>query len=354
MFFEAEKILAEGIAKMAFPSAAYAAGCKNEIYLKGVLGNRQEYPEKIKADINTLYDMASVTKIVCTSMIALRFIEDGKLLLTDTLDRYYDMTDAPELRRNVTVQQLMTHTSGITPHIALRRFVSNPEESYDAVIKSLPVCRPGEQVYYSCMGYILLEGILVKIAGKNLEELSKEYVFNPLRMEKSCFNPVEDNVVTTEYSNLRNTYIKGNVHDENAFFRGGVSGNAGLFSCISDMVNFARMTSCRGVFEGKRYVSSRMFDLAIHNLTPGMSEARGLGFQLSADGITFPGGDLFSAGSYGHTGFTGTSVFVDKETGFWILLLTNAVHCGRDKTEYFRYRRKFHNAVISEYFKKHI
>ncbi len=353
MFCNAEQILSEGVNEKAFPSAAYAVGCKNEVFLKGVLGNRQELPTKIKADIDTLYDMASLTKVVCTTMIALKFIESGKLLLTDTLDKYYDMTDAPDGRAGVTVKQLMTHTSGITPHIALSKYAADPRGKNEVIIKSEPVCRPGEQVYYSCMGYMLLADILEKISDKSLDELACEYVFVPLKMERSGFNPNEENVAATEFSSVRNTYIKGKVHDENAYFLGGVSGNAGLFSCVSDMINYARMISCRGVFEGKQYISSRMFDIAVHNFTSGKAEARGLGFQLCAEDITFPGGDLFSVGSYGHTGFTGTSVFADNETGLWILLLTNAVHYGRDKTKYFCYRRKFHNAVVSEFFKKH-
>ena len=216
MFCNAEQILSEGVNEKAFPSAAYAVGCKNEVFLKGVLGNRQELPTKIKADIDTLYDVASLTKVVCTTMIALKFIESGKLLLTDTLDKYYDMTDAPDGRAGVTVKQLMTHTSGITPHIALSKYAADPRGKNEVIIKSEPVCRPGEQVYYSCMGYMLLADILEKISDKSLDELACEYVFVPLKMERSGFNPKEENVAATEFSSVRKTYIKGKGHDENA------------------------------------------------------------------------------------------------------------------------------------------
>lgn len=368
MFENAKEILKEGIDKCAYPSAAFAIGCRDEIYLNDVLGYRQVFPEKISADTDTLYDMASLTKLICTTMVALRLIEDGKLLLTDTLKDFFNTENAPQGRADVTVKHLMMHTSGITPHIALWRHelfsgedyrggvivdsARDKEKIYKIIIESEPFCKVGEQVYYSCMGYILLCGIIEKITGESLDKLCRKYVFKTLDMHSTCFNPTVDNVATTEYSSLRGKYIKGEVHDENAHFQGGVSGNAGVFSNLHDMSNFAKMLACRGIFNGEHYISERMFDIAIKNYTHGMNESRGLGFQLKPEFSSFHGGDLLSDGSYGHTGFTGTSLFVDRECGLWILLMTNTVHFGRDKTQFFRYRRRFYNSVVSEYFKK--
>lgn len=348
MYKRSVELLREGIEEGAFPSASYAIGKGNDIYLCDVMGYSAVYPEKVVADIHTLYDMASLTKLIAPTMIALKLIEEGKLTLLDTLQMYYDMSCAVPGREQVNILQLMTHTSGITPHIPLYNKISDPKDRYKAILQSDPYCKPGEQVYYSCMGYMLLAGILEEIGGKPLDELAKEYVFEPLGMKNTCYNPTNSNVVTTEYSGLHKEYIKGHVHDENAYFLGGVSGNAGIFSDICDMTIFARMLALHGKLDGQSYISKRTFDVSVKNYTPGKNEARGLGFQLKPDNGGCACGDLFSVGSYGHTGFTGTSLYVDSETGLWAVLLTNAVHYGRDKTKFFRYRRAFYNTVAAE------
>jgi CubicO group peptidase (beta-lactamase class C family) len=259
----------------------------------------------------------------------------------------------------------MTHSSGISPHLALWRLIP-PElvETADfdsaaarTILSSAPVCGVGEQVHYSCMGYILLQKILERVGGRGLDMLARELVFAPLGMASTGYLPFGDNrnhpeadAAATELSPLHGYYIRGHVHDENAHFLGGVSGNAGVFSTLEDCVRFAQMLSLRGEIPdgtGHRLLSRRIFDLAVQDYTKGKNESRGLGLQLRPPlPALSAAGDLFAYGSYGHTGFTGTSLYVDAETGVWAVLLTNAVHLGRDKTEFFRVRRLFHNAVM--------
>lgn len=346
----AEKILEAGLGD-AYPCVGYAVGCKDKLFKSGILGDRQTYPEPIAADRDTLFDLASLSKLVATTMVALRFIEEGKLLLTDTLGRYFDgLSGTP--RADVTVLQLMTHSSGISPYVALWKQCRDRSEAVRAILDSAPMCAPGEQVYYSCMGYILLQKILEKISGKQLDQLAKEYVFSPLGMTRTLYCPeAEPDVVTTELSPLYNEYIKGHVHDENAHWLGGISGNAGVFSCLDDMIKFAEMISSGGRIDGKYFLNPRTFEKATSNYTPGKYENRGLGFQLTPP-ISSLTGDLFSEGSYGHTGFTGTALYVDRESGLWGLLLTNAVHYGRDnKVKFFRIRRAFYNSIADEFFR---
>jgi CubicO group peptidase (beta-lactamase class C family) len=304
-------------------------------------------------------------------MVALRFLEEGRLLLSDPLSRFFtaeELAGIPDGRAGVTVFHLMTHTSGITPHIALWNAVppsaagspTLPSEAARVILRSAPFCGVGEQVHYSCMGYILLQMILERISGKGLDTLAREYVFDPLRMTATGYLPFGNNrnkptcdAAATELSSLHGYYIRGHVHDENAHFLGGVSGNAGVFSTLEDTVTFAQMLSLRGEFPASlghgRFLSRRVFDLAVTDYTKGKNESRGLGFQLRPPlPALSAAGDLFSYGSYGHTGFTGTSLYVDAETGIWAVLLTNAVHLGRDKTEFFRVRRLFHNAVMGD------
>ena len=252
MYFDTcEDILRESIAGDVIPSAAFAIGQGREVLRSGVMGDRTRFPAPEKADRDTLYDLASLSKLVSTTMVALRLVEQGRLLLSDTMSRWFtpaELAGAPEGRADVTVFRLMTHTSGITPHIALWNRTETPEQSAVAhiILSSEPFCRPGEQVYYSCMGYILLQIILERLTGRRLDDLAREYVFAPLGMAHTGYCPESDNVVTTEYSALYKAYIKGHVHDENAHFLGGVSGNAGVFAPLDDMIRFAVMCSTHG------------------------------------------------------------------------------------------------------------
>ena len=378
-------LLEDAVSRRVVPCAAYAIGCGNELYTARSLGHRSLFPEQTAVTSDTRFDMASLTKLLSTTMVALRFVEEGKLLLSDSLSRFFteeELLGIPEGRASATVFHLMTHSSGITPHIALWREIpayavgSGDFDSMVArtILRSAPLCGVGEQVHYSCMGYILLQQILERVSGKRLDELARRYVFEPLAMDSTGYLPFGDNrnkpgclCAATEFSPLHQYYIQGHVHDENAHFLGGVSGNAGVFSTLDDMITFAKMLSLRGelptsVLERKnlssvkedrdpseaRFLSKRVFDLAVTDYTKGKNESRGLGFQLRPP---MPGlsacGDLFAYGSYGHTGFTGTSLYVDAETGIWAVLLTNAVHLGRDKTEFFRVRRLFHNTIMA-------
>lgn len=364
-------LLTNAIDRGVIPCAAYAVGRGSEVFEMDSLGYRSVYPQKEEITPDTRFDMASLTKLMSTTMVALRFIEEGKLLLSDPLSRFFteeELEGAPEGRASATVFHLMTHTSGITPHIALWREipadqVCTPEFSSlvaHTILRSAPFCGVGEQVHYSCMGYILLQQILERISGKRLNVLAREYVYNPLVMSSTGYLPFgsnknkpDCNAAATELSPLHGYYIRGHVHDENAHFLGGVSGNAGLFTTLADTVYFAKMLSLRGENPndtGNRFLSRRTFDLAVTDFTLGKNESRGLGFQLRPPlPALSAAGDLFAYGSFGHTGFTGTSLYVDAETGIWAVLLTNAVHFGREKTEFFRVRRLFHNAVISSY-----
>jgi CubicO group peptidase (beta-lactamase class C family) len=179
---------------------------------------------------------------------------------------------------------------------------------------------------------------------ESLDVIVRREVLQPLHMESTCYLPSPDSIcVSTEKKAGREDYICGHVHDENAHFLGGISGNAGLFSSLDDVITFAKMLSSHA----KGYLSEALFDLATSDLTPYDEESRGLGFHLFRAG-TFPGGSLMSRGSYGHTGYTGTTLYVDRETDIYCLLLTNRVHYGRDGMHYFSHRRAFFDLVYDD------
>lgn len=338
-----------------YSCASVAIGRGDELFLKFAAGNRQDYsgdtlhaPDPKPVTMQTLYDMASVTKLMSTTLVALRLMEEGAFSLYDPLTRYF-----PDCGNyaDVTLRHLLTHTSGLLPHIPLYELCQAPKEAVPAILHSEPVCKPGEQVYYSCMGFILLRAVLEQIAGAPLDALARALVFEPLQMHTAGYNPdahATPDIAATEYSATEKRYICGQVHDENARFLGGVSGNAGVFATLDDMIKLGAMLSGHGASHGKRFLSRRVFDLAVKNHTPGLDEARGLGFSLKGEGLS-ASGEFTSPDSYGHNGYTGTSIYVDGRTGVYFILLTNSVHYGRDdRTPFFRGRRLFHNIALTE------
>lgn len=335
------RLVAKGLDEDIFPCAAYAIGNRTEVFVKNFVGYRSLYPDKARITENTLFDLASLSKIVSTTMLTLKAIEQGRLCLDDKLEQFFEHTyDKGE----ITIQNLMTHTSGLAPHLPLYLLNITPAMVFDKILEAPFGSRTNREAVYSCLGYILLGKILEDVYAAPLDELAHKLVFAPLGMNDTTYHPKEKRnmpIAATEYSNDLKRYICGIPNDENCRFLGGVSGNSGVFSNLQDMVKFCTMLSNWG----SGYLSLSMFGAAVRNYTHGFSENRGLGFLLSGDRPSFAG-DLFSVGSYGHTGFTGTSMLVDRETGLYAILLTNRLHFGRENDGIIRFRRLFHNSIM--------
>ena len=342
-FSQALALLRQGVEDAVIPGAAVAIGAGERTFVQQAVGFSAVHPEKAPVTLHTRYDMSSLTKVMATSMVALRMVEQGKLSLFDSLG---DHLPCPADKTDITLHHLMTHSSGLPSHTPLWLECAAPAEALGRIL-ALPLRHgPGEEVEYSCLGYITLQAVLEKIAGKPLDVLARELVFEPLGMAETGYCPKDNDVAATE-SDGQGGWWRAVVHDENARFLGGVSGNAGLFSTVGDCARFAAMLSTGG----SGLLSPATFAAMTTNHTPGRAESRGLGLSLF-DGRPLSCGELFSPGSYGHTGFTGTSLWVDKRTGLWAVLLTNAVHFGRGKSEFFRLRRRFHNAAMAAYSKQ--
>ena len=336
--------LREGLGSGCFPGAVAACGRKDEVYALSFTGKIALGSE----DVNrfTRYDMASLTKVLAPTMLAFKAIEDGRLTLYDTLGEWFE--GVPEDKKDITVSMLMTHTAGFVPSFRLDEAGVEPGEALKAILSSKLVSKPGEAPNYSCMGYITLGKLLEKVYGESLDVLSQQYVFKPLGMAHTGYLPEGGNIAATEVDPQTGRAWQGIVHDENARFLGGVSANAGVFSSIDDMLIFCAMLS-KG---GDGFVSRALMQKAIRNYTPGFDVHRGLGFHLAGTEYNYMG-DLFPECSFGHTGFTGTSVAIDPTTGFYVILLSNRVHPTRESEGLFRFRRSLHNALYAE-FDKHI
>jgi len=333
-----DALLKEGLETGCYPGAAAAVGIKDKVLATSVCGVKAIGGDKV--NIDTLYDMASLSKILAPTMLAFKAIEAGRLTLWDTLPMFLD--DVPEERRGINIFQLMTHTAGFEPSFRLDKTISDPRDKIKAILESAPVCKPGEAPNYSCMGYIVLGAILEKVLGGRLNDLARDMVFKPLGMTSTGYLPKGDNIASTELDPETGKILCGVVHDENARFQGGVSANAGVFSSIPDMIKFCAMLS-KG---GDGFITKTLLKKAIVNYTPGFDVHRGLGFHLGGTEYNFMG-DMFPADSFGHTGYTGTSIAIDPHTGFWVILLTNRVHPSRSSEGIFRFRRRFHNALYA-------
>jgi CubicO group peptidase (beta-lactamase class C family) len=329
-----EQAIAEGV----FPSATVGIGLKGETLFTHAAG-KLSLPDGTPADLFTRYDLASMTKIIAPTMLTLMALEKGLLALDDTLSRFFD---TPNDKADISIYHLMTHTSGITPHFLLEKVCKEPSEVCRTILRQPLDGPPGQMPRYSCMGYILLGFILEKVYGKPLNTLARELVLAPLCMEHTGYCPIGENIAATETDTATGIPLKGIVHDENARFMKGVSANAGLFSDLGDVMRYAKMLASGGA----PILNPATLRLAISDRTPEHAVHRGLGFHVSGGPGSFIG-DLFPAVSFGHTGFTGTSIAVDPETGLYAVLLTNAVHIKRANPDMQRFRRLFHNRIYA-------
>jgi len=336
-FEQVDRLIRQGLEQGAYPCAAVAVGLGAKLCLKKTYGSCTE---------QTIFDIASVSKIVAPTMVAFRFMEDGLLRLYDCVGDFFP--DAPADKREITILQLLTHTGGIPAHFLLSDCAADPADAARAILEHPLAQAPGQDPIYSCMGYILLGRILEQIGGGPLDELAQKYVFDPLGMRNTGYHPTGD-IAPTEMDPVTGKLLRGIVHDENARFLGGVSANAGVFSNLNDMIIFTRMLACDGKLErGTAYLSPAMLRAARINRTPlSKGEFRGLGFNLAGSPRNFLG-DLMSPRAYGHTGFTGTSIALDPDTGLWVVLLTNRVCPTRENTRLVRMRSLIHNAAAAE------
>jgi CubicO group peptidase (beta-lactamase class C family) len=260
-------------------------------------------------DAHTLFDMASATKIMATTSLALIALDKGMLRLTDSVDKFY------QTEKQLTIQQLMTHTIGIG-HKALNKEGNTYANIAEKILDIPSDIAIGTDVRYSCPGFILLGKILEKVFNEPLNECFDELVAKPLGLENTSFLPSDRQ--GTVNSNL-NGEKRGIVNDYNCQFLGGVAGNAGLFSNISDITKYVNFLQNRG----KPLISEQTFLTASQNHTPRMSESRGLGFLYVDERYTQTGG-LFPNGAIGHCGHTGQSVFVDYKSGLYVIILSDA------------------------------
>lgn len=353
-FQKAASLVGEAVRTRAVPSAALAIGVRDHVYVSEAWGVTSYTPEAEPVTVHTPYDLASLTKVYAAGLTALRLLQDGALDLADTIGRY--LGPVPADKRSITLFHLLTHTAGLPAALPLEQTAASPEDAAAAILRA-PLAAPvGSAVIYSCMGFILLGKILERIFSAPLDRIAREAVFGPLGMTATGYHPLHGgrlvdpsqaaHAAFTERDPATGEWLRGVVHDENARFLNGVSGNAGVFSDLTDGIRLAQMLACGGETPRGRYLAPSTLRAAIRNYTPGMAENRGLVFQL-AGGYTSCAGAFADPRAFGHTGFTGTHLLVSPETGLYVLLLTNRVHPTREQNPLLRLRRVLHAAAFS-------
>jgi len=285
---------------------------------------------------DTLFDMASVTKAVSTTTLFLIAQSEGLVHWDDPLSKY--APNAPADKANIPLWRILSHSSGFS-NFNLYDYISDPSKAFDEIVRHNLGYATGSKVTYSCPNLILIGLILEQVYDKPLDKLFIEKVAKPLNMTDSGYKRFETDAKIAVHQSNRNR-----VNDGDAHFLNDVAGNAGLFSSIRDMSTYA-VALANGLQD--LGVSQETFVGSIQNRTPGMSASRAIGWVLS-DTDYIGAGRLFPNGSYGHTGWTGQSVYVDPQTGLWVVYLTNLQHHVSSSDEVFSLRDQFHNALADD------
>ncbi|MGQ9602212.1 MAG: serine hydrolase domain-containing protein [Candidatus Bipolaricaulia bacterium] len=346
-----DTVIQSALAKDIFPGAVVLVARKGKVIKHSSYGLALKVPEPREMTKTTIFDLASLTKVVVTVPLALMLVEHGIWHLHDPIKKFLPQFNVP----GVTLWHLLTHTSGLPAWANLFYKGAGREGVFQELVSYrwpiiTPICRPGERVIYSDLGYILLGLAIEEATGKPLEVLAKDWIFAPLGMQDTFFNPpqaVKSRIAATEDDPSRGGVLVGVVHDENAWAMGGVSGHAGLFSTAWDLAVFAQMILNKGSYAGKRILSPASIRLMTSPQTEGLNERRGLGWLLQGND-TLPAGDLLSEKAFGHTGFTGTSLWLDPLYELIVVFLTNRVHPKQRSAqeEMQRLRALVHNSVV--------
>jgi CubicO group peptidase (beta-lactamase class C family) len=331
-------------ADSAFPGAFAVIGNRDGVLASYGAGSLDWQPSPVP-DENTLWDMASLTKVVGMTTAMMQLTETGKVDLDAPVQRYLAEFHGPNKER-VTVRQLLTHSSGLPGWRPLYKETTSPEAARALAVATLLDTLPGVRMVYSDLGAIVLGQLIERVSGERVDAYLTRHVFAPLGMTSTQYRPAADllpRIAPTEYDPWRQRHIRGEVHDENAFALGGVSGHAGLFSTGHDVARLTRMYLNGGTLDGVRIVRAE----TIRQFTTVQDSAfsnRALGWETPNGANS--AGRLMKRPAFGHTGFTGTSIWIDPARDLFVVLLTNRVNPTRQNLRIGGVRTALADAVV--------
>ncbi len=347
------EVVEAAIKDKAFPGATLAVGYRGKVALHAF--GKLTYDAKAAAvTTGTMYDIASLTKVVATTTLVAKLTEGDfpvQLDLDAKVERYlpeWASGPQPEWRHRVTLRHLLTHTSGLPPFKEYWRTSKSKQDTLDKIFAEPLEYEPGTKEVYSDLGIILIAETIERLTGKQSDVLARENIFGPLGMASSMYNPPKKlwpGIAPTEIDNqYRHRLIQGEVHDENAAAIGGVSGHAGVFSTAPDLATFCQMLLNGGV-EGHRRILRRATVAQFTAPQELSGGTRTLGWAVPTEGGS--SGHFMGPHTFGHTGFTGTSIWIDPDRELFVVFLTNRVHPTRENQKLTKVRPALHDAVMT-------
>jgi len=324
-----DTVVQAAIARNELPGAVVLVLHKDKILYHKAIGHRAKSPSLVAMTLDAIFDLASLTKPIVTALCVMLLIEDGKLNVNDPVSKHLPAFKRKETE-TITIAQLLTHTGGFIADNPLKDYQSGKDKAWQNLFALNPIAAPGSKFTYSDVGYILLGAIVEKQAGVSLDAFAKKRIFDPLGMKDTAFNPpdiLKKRCAPTQQREGR--WMVGEIHDPRAYLLGGVAGHAGLFSTADDLAIIARMLLNDGRHDGNAFLRPETVKLMTEPRkvpgpkTPGL---RTFGWDM-ATAYSGNRGEFFPKGvSYGHTGFTGTSIWLDPSSKTAVIILSNRVH----------------------------
>lgn len=345
-FNDVDLVINKAIEDKSFPGAVVLVWKDGQTIFEKAYGNFTYDLTSPKVKTNTIYDLASLTKVVATTTAAMICYDRNLISLDDRVIKFI-----PEFgengKENITIKNLMIHNSGLP---AWKKFYGR-DLKYDDVINEIYSSqleyKPGEKTVYSDLGIITLGKIIEKVTGMKLDTFCRDEIFFPLKMNSTFFNPNDSLKIfcaPTETDNYwRMKTLQGEVHDETSAMLNGVAGHAGLFSTADDLAKLMSVLINKGKFEQKQFIKHSTIELFTKRYSA--ESTRAIGWDTKSDSGS-SAGKYFSKNSFGHTGYTGTSIWADPERNLFVVFLTNRVYPTRENTKIQKIRPQLHNAVI--------
>ena len=318
-----DSVINDAIAQQQIPGAVLIVGHDGRVAYRKAYGDRALEPRREAMTLDTIFDCASLTKVVATTTALMQLWEQGKFRMNDPVAKYL-----PEFAQNgkqdITIRQLLVHYSGLAPDLDLTKPWEGKETAERMAFEEAPEWAPGSQFVYSDINFVVLGALVERLSGQSLDQYTAQHIFAPLGMKETRFLPppsLEPRIAPTE-EDENHRLLRGVVHDPTARRMGGVAGHAGVFSTADDLAIFAQ-----ALLDGGRGIltSATVAKMTAPQQPVNGTVLRGFGWDIDSPWSSNRG-ELFPIGSYGHTGFTGTSLWIDPTTNTYIVLLTNAVH----------------------------
>lgn len=338
-------VLRRALADGAFPGAYAAVGTARGIVAEVGMGQLDVSDQK-RPDEATVWDLASLTKVVGTTTAVMQLVQRGKIALDSPVVRYLPEWTARGTAP-ITVRNLLTHSAGLPAWRPLYKEATSANDAMRKVFATAPDTVPGVRFLYSDLGFILLGKLVERVSGESLAQYDMTHVFSPLQMRDTRYLPPANwisHIAPTENDPWRQRHLRGEVHDENASMLGGVSGHAGLFASGRDLTRFARMYLNFGALDGTRILDSVTVAM-LTRLQDSTVSRRALGWETPTGGNS--AGHRMSSSAFGHTGFTGGSLWMEPREGIFVLLLTNRVNPTRENRKIAGVRVDMADAVMA-------